>query len=245
MAYLLDLRENMRSTTIIEDRIDPALAAEMSRKAWLLAEEEKPFKIPEETIKKVEVLDRAPGKKNPTFVVGPGGYGQFGLHERVKDVIESVEPDVHQFIEFQLVTPGGKPLEDRYYFLNIMQSFDALLVENSSVKWVWIDGSSSNEFRKKLVLRNPLPFHYVMSRAKIAGRHLWRGALMMDYEIFCSEVMFQAFKSAGLTRFFSCTPIKEIDEAWDHEENVGAYLRHRLQEREYWRERNERKKTFS
>lgn len=240
MAYLLDLKGNMRSTTKIEDRIDPALAAEMSRKAWLLAEEEKPFKIPEETIKKVEVLDRAPGKKNPTFVVGPGGYGQFGLHERVKDVIESVEPDVHQFVEFQLVTPGGKPLEDRYYFLNIMQSFDALFVENSSVKWVWIDGSPSNEFRKILVLRNPLPFHYFMSRPKIARRHLWTGALVLPYRIFCSDEMFQALKDADLNRFFTITPIEEIDEAWDHEENVGAYLRHRLQEREYWREHNER-----
>ena len=240
MAYWLELRPNMYSDTKSETGIGYYIAGHMVSQAALEAEHERPLTILREQVPRVQALRRNPGKKPPTFVGGTSGYGQFGVCQRVKDAIETVEPGVHQFIEFELTKPGGKPIDEKYYHLNIMHCFDALIVEKSTAQFEWIDGRSYNNYRKKLVFRYKEPYELVMSQPKIAGRHLWTGALMMSRKIFCSEDMFHAFKKADLTRSFICRPIEEVDEPWNHEENVGPFLRWQIDYRKFLHQLNER-----
>lgn len=239
MAHWLRIRLNMYSGTKIETSIDTYTASHMVSRAGLEAEHERPLIVLREQVPQVQALSRNPGKKPPTFVTGTTGFGPFGVSQRVKDAIEAVEPDVHQFIEFELTKPGGAPLPENYYHLNIMHCFDALIVEKSSAHFEWIDGEDYNGNNKKMVFRNSPPYHLKMSRPKINNRHLWSGALMMRREIFCSDEMFQSFREADLTRSFICTPVEELDEPWDKEANVGEYLRWRIKYRKFWDELNE------
>jgi hypothetical protein len=156
MAYWLDIRPNMYSGTKSETGIGYYIAGHMVSQAALEAEHERPLIILREQVPRVQALSRNPGKKPPTFVTGTSGYGQFGVSQRVKDAIEALEPDVHQFIEFELTKPGGGGIDEKYYHLNIMHCFDALIGEKSTAPFEWVD-SAVREVDKRMVFRINVP----------------------------------------------------------------------------------------
>ncbi len=54
------------------------------------------------------------------------------------DIIEDLEPSVHQFFPFEIVRKNGRPVEGRgpFYLLNILNKFDSIVVAKSNVSWM-------------------------------------------------------------------------------------------------------------
>jgi len=62
-------------------------------------------------------------------------HGGYYVAERIKSVIERLEPNVHQFYPADVSHSDGSRPDEAYYFLQVGQAFDAILVEHSAVKW--------------------------------------------------------------------------------------------------------------
>ena len=135
-----------------------------------------------------------------------------------RNLVERFEPDVHQFFEFEVVDKKGRlvPGDHPYYFLNVMQKFDAILADKSEVDWEILDEELAPGVK---VLRKCAPQKLVMSGPKISGRHLWRADQIFRMDLYFSDQFVAAIKEEnfrGLMFHF----IEEIDEEWVPEGNL-------------------------
>jgi len=55
--------------------------------------------------------------------------------ERIRDIIEALEPGAQKYFLIEITLRSGKPTERDYYLLNIRQVIDAVDLENSDVDW--------------------------------------------------------------------------------------------------------------
>jgi len=228
MAYWLDIGANMASPVEEPEGYDNEAVLWFDHHRAHDRWQEKPTPLPDHLIFRNLLLKTTPGKNGPGILVGFGA-GNLGVREDFKDAIEEVEPGVHEFFPLSVTTRGGKPFPKRYFLLNIMQCFDAIIVEKSDARWEWVDAIKEiYGERQHLVFRHSRqPNALVMSCPKIDGRHLWVGANLLSGRVFISDDLFEAFRKRGLTRFFRLVEVTEIDEPWDREANIGEYLRNR------------------
>ena len=63
--------------------------------------------------------------------------GTLAVNETFRDLVESIEPSVHQIFPFEFVSKKGAPIPGKgpYYLLNVMQKFDSVLVSKSNIIW--------------------------------------------------------------------------------------------------------------
>ena len=111
-------------------------------------------------------------------------YVFFG-DEKFKDIIEALEPGVHDFVPMEL--RYGTPEEFEtfpYYLVRPQQSFNPIDLEASDLKWF---GKNSEHWRKKL----GVPF--TLRTELTEGRHLW------SYDVtFISDAVHDAIQKQGL-----------------------------------------------
>jgi hypothetical protein len=124
--------------------------------------------------------------------------GYWGCSGEFKDIVEELEPGVHQFFPVRTITRlrsekpitrlrDGGPVDDQYFILNCLQLVDAIVPEKSS----------GPTFRMAVAGgREPTFFtardHVCLSKDRIAGKHLWRGkteALYDGYYLVSNELM--------------------------------------------------------
>lgn len=99
----------------------------------------------------------------PTAWVNAAGYC---VSPQVKDVIEELAPDVHQFIPLTLEAgPRGQRKEYAYYSIHVADRADEVVVEKSIVKWREMAGTKYWSKR----LDSPI----VLPADSIIGKHLW------------------------------------------------------------------------
>lgn len=92
------------------------------------------------------------------------------VDEALKELIEGLEPSVHQFFSLDIVMPKGTKFENNYYTLVISRYLDAYSPENS-------DESKNN--------MTGLAF----SKATFGGYHLWRDRRFPLLNCFSDEIM--------------------------------------------------------
>ncbi len=78
-------------------------------------------------------LDAKPTKTLSHFLSGPGG---FAISHQAREIIESLEPDVHIFKELESFDETGTPFKENYHLFIVQQFIDALNIEKSNVKWI-------------------------------------------------------------------------------------------------------------
>jgi len=125
---------------------------------------------------------------------------QFGgrlASDRLKDLIEELEPGVHQFLPItEAVGTEGKPLERAFYFLNILTRLSAVVEEKSTVEWAEIK-FGARFMKTKLVAKND--FRLVLKRSVIDGHHIWRGTRdELSTFLFCSDELKERMVHAGM-----------------------------------------------
>lgn len=120
-------------------------------------------------------------KPNPYFIEPPeegalpdmfDGKRVWTISERVRSEIESLEPDVHQFIPVMPRARGENTAFGTYYLLVVTQIIDAVIVEATSFR----DGDGRAGFEIAPILSH-LRGNIVLNGDLIRGKHLWRGGV--------------------------------------------------------------------
>jgi hypothetical protein len=93
----------------------------------------------------------------------------WGVRERFKDLVESREPNVHQFFPIQLQYGDERLEEERIYIFNICRVIDAINLDKSNISWI----KAGRLPPIPSIIRNP--FHLSLDKNKICGFHVWRG----------------------------------------------------------------------
>jgi hypothetical protein len=148
------------------------------------------------------------------FNLGFGGSpNDFIVNERVKDLIESLEPDVHTFTPVELLEEKRNQKYSGYYYLYVGQAIDAIVVDKSDFQGGFGAEGYANGPRLRLLGRNK-----VLDAKKIAGKHLWRGGKEKlggggdpnGGVLFCSDQLARIFKSNKVDGWVFDTPCSLI-----------------------------------
>ncbi|WP_193370427.1 imm11 family protein [Pelagibius marinus] len=136
-----------------------------------------------------------------------------------REIVEDLEPTVHQFFPFSVISKRGQPVPGNtpYYVLNVTRKLDAILVSRSNVTWMDVDQRLAAG--EKFLIPGRGPLQLVMSRPKIAGNHAWRGDRVFGTDLYFSDGLVSAIEDAGLSKL-KFTRIDESDETWREEGNV-------------------------
>ena len=166
-------------------------------------------------------LDAKPTKTLSHFLSGPGG---FVISTKAREIIESLEPNVHIFKELESFDETGTPLKENYHLFIIQQFIDALNIEKSNVEWIEskIEGKESlkriplfngdgTPMRTKDGVRlNPDgsikmelregrgSTSLSMKKSDIHNKHVWKLASYFKTYFFFSDELMQLLLEAGI-----------------------------------------------
>lgn len=134
----------------------------------------------------------------PDFGLAPwGGWGL--VSQAFVDIVERLETGVHEFLPIaETVDHRGRAVEKRYFLMNILQQFNAVDVERSSVAFHESRHVAVTEFTVR-TMGLVEPYILVLKRALVAGHHLWHGTTEDIYHVFFSEEVHDAVRAAGLS----------------------------------------------
>jgi hypothetical protein len=142
---------------------------------------------------------------------------------RFKEIVESFEPDVHQFFPVELRRKDDTKYEEKYFILNACQMFDAVLMRHT-------EGARWRKEEAGALAANPPKMYFaedgaVISTRKVAGRHLWRPQFMTGTggNLFVSSQIASAIKTEKI-KYLRFESVAERDEEWSFEENVQPVL---------------------
>jgi hypothetical protein len=143
---------------------------------------------PQSTLRADYVPEERNAPDNPaiSFVIG----GTPCLSSEVRDMIETLEPGVHQFLPVEIYGVDGNIREPRRYLLNICQLVDAIVDGKYSVLR---DGSRLY----RAGYRSPIKIR----RRDVSNLHLWRDRRLIYRKFLISEVLCRQIADAGYGAF--------------------------------------------
>jgi hypothetical protein len=91
-------------------------------KGWRWPMQDKPFR---EQLEKYEedIIDIIPA------------FGSWAISQQVIDIIEAIEPGVHQYLPYELLNPDGSVHPAKRWLLNVCTRAECVDVEKSNVAW--------------------------------------------------------------------------------------------------------------
>lgn len=120
-------------------------------------------------------------KTIPDFIVLPPAMG---VSEAFREMVEDLDPGVHQFFPVTLSRKSGELIDKRYYALNICRRLDAVIVEKSNVTW---GRTGLGGF--PILHLGAGPPHFTLSRQAIGGAHMWHGLSQFRGLTFFSDAL--------------------------------------------------------
>jgi hypothetical protein len=117
------------------------------------------------------------------------------VDEALKNIVERLEPSVHDFWPMQITMPKGEAYPKKYYGMVVGQFRDSFFPENSS------DGSweKSGEHNYRVSMENKEQVSKLaFSKAAINGAHLWRERKLRRPNIWFSDSLQSEIAKAGL-----------------------------------------------
>jgi hypothetical protein len=105
--------------------------------------------------------------------------GAYIVSRRFRDLVESFEPGVHQFLEVDIRRPNGKHISTRY-FMQSCHEIDS--VDAKHTTWIRRGAAQTGMWDNEGIMERELFF----SRKQIGVAHLWRD-LSIAADLFCSN----------------------------------------------------------
>lgn len=139
---------------------------------------------------KVIQVDPSKGPLMDVLIVTGGMYC---ISQRVKDLVETLEPDLHQFLDVELQYGSEKHV---YYLLRFGISEDFFDLEKSDIAWRSIslsDGKTIKFWHKMPTI--PL----TLKKEKVQGIHLWQGTGAAGVYKMISNEMYELFKAHDIS----------------------------------------------
>ena len=87
---------------------------------------------PSNPILPIRAVEASKFKTIPDFV---SVNGIWTVCEEFKEMVEKLEPELHEFIPIELIRKSGAPTEKRCCLSNIRQVIDSIVPERSDVEW--------------------------------------------------------------------------------------------------------------
>lgn len=114
--------------------------------------------------------------------------GPFIVNERVREIIEELEPGVQQFLPITVRAKDGKAIKGKpelpYYIILQPPVLDCIDFERTT----WGDhGTGFEAFQKYKRLSEGDKARITLRRSCIARHHFWRAADPLHYNFFCSD----------------------------------------------------------
>lgn len=123
--------------------------------------------------------------------------GPYLVSPRLREKIEALEPSVHGFIPIHVVGKDKNKADyGTFYLLQLTQAFDAIVPEETNFReGIGLEAAKASTFKL-----NSWQGPYVLCRAQIEGRHLWRGAGPGDRwnDYYCSDELGEFIKENKL-----------------------------------------------
>lgn len=126
------------------------------------------------------------------------------VSSRAKEVIEALEPGVHQFVPVAYENSAGQALETRH-FLFVGQRIDSMHPDNPTMALnrgiYWVPLSDLLRRGQELPAgKDPgLPTKLVLSRDRIGTAHLWVDSRSASGATFISDPLAEELRDKGLT----------------------------------------------
>ena len=125
------------------------------------------------------------------------GFRAYAISQKMIDIIESIEPGVHQYLPYELLQPDGSVHPDRRWLLNCCTRVQAIDWEKSRVvKW------QNLPFYGDLFTETERVAHIVVRKEVSQGRALWydylyRGVRGGGAAFTLSNALWDALNDAG------------------------------------------------
>jgi hypothetical protein len=139
----------------------------------------------------------------PDFGFAPWGGWKL-VSQAFVNIVERLEPGVHEFLPIaKTFDQKGRLIDKRFFLMNILQQFNAVDVERSSVKFNEHHHSSATDGKKLEFSYKTMqliePRRLVLKRALVVGHHLWHGTTQDIYHVFFSNALHDAVRAVGLS----------------------------------------------
>jgi hypothetical protein len=122
------------------------------------------------------------------FLVG----GEICVNEKIKDIIEAIEPSVHQFLPITLMRTKKQVFKGSYYLLIIGQALNSVIFEESNLRWQVSLGGS------KYAQPGLSPRDYrTLWKSQIEGKHLWRERIYLR-DIYISDQLYNKIMTINI-----------------------------------------------
>lgn len=118
----------------------------------------------------------------------PDIYDEWMITDRVRDVIETLEPGVHQYLPCELFHEDGKLVSERYWILNICNRLDTIAPEHSDI----IVSPHTGKYLTGNGKRNISVWHN-----KVAGHAIW-SEWKYNNRTYVSDAFADAIKALGV-----------------------------------------------
>lgn len=119
---------------------------------------------------------------------------------RVRDIIEPLDPGVHQFFPLEVNWRNGDPVGGEWYSFNVYARQDSVVLEESTLRKA---GGPATKNLPAQPIRYYMKYHekdVTLDEARLGALNLWR-ELRVEKSLLCSDTLHDALKSEGL-RFF-------------------------------------------
>lgn len=137
------------------------------------------------------------------------GVGGFVVSQAMKDLIENIEPNVHQFHPVEVFLKNGEPTGGPRYFWNLTEVIDAIRFDepwHRGLRPVGVNQKlgEGDWFTQDVEGVTDQREMRAVDAKKIAGRAAWYDIRHAQW-IFISDVLFQAMEAQGLTHAWRVT----------------------------------------
>lgn len=125
------------------------------------------------------------------------------VSERFRDIIEKIEPNVHQFVPFQIVASGKEVLADMF-FMNICNRLDGMDHERTTLllarSGMWLPGREVPLNERPANFDPNVKGKFVFNLGQIGDHHLWYDKHSI-YGPYLSDQLADSITQADLTGF--------------------------------------------
>ncbi len=143
-------------------------------------------------------------KRRKTFPDVMVPTGTLSVTSAFKDVVETLEPGVHDFWLAEIEQPDGagedagwEPIPGGdYWVMQVRQFLTALDVQNSDPKCLYLGNGTAPA--KVLGLLDPGAMDIAISRQAVEGAHLWKDPSLIDFDCFFSDALVEEVKRRRL-----------------------------------------------
>lgn len=132
--------------------------------------------------------------------------GRLSMCREARDLVETLEPGVHQFFPVSIVRKRGKKaiyridgrvLDEPYYFFAPQVSLDAVCIERSEVEVIPLPNGQPPFVRRHILMSN---YNVVLLRSVVAGHHVWVGDYHLPGELMFSDALVAAIEATRLRK---------------------------------------------